>query len=74
MLTSRSEMKKQIIEIFSCESYYSKKQYQNCKFVDEHRLLWYLLTLFIATFIIGSIVYYCKPTRSIKKSQLNIFD
>ena len=73
-LESKNEMKKQIIEIFSCESYYSKKQYHNCKFVDDHRLLWYLLFLFIATFIIGSIVYYCKPTRSINKSQLNIFD
>jgi hypothetical protein len=73
-IESKNEMKKQIIEIFSCESYYSKKQYHNCKFVDDHRLLWYLLFLFIATFIIGSIVYYCKPTRSINKSQLNIFD
>lgn len=73
-IESKNEMKKQIIEIFSCESYYSKKQYFKCKFVDDQRLLWYLLILFIAAFIIGSIVYYSKPTRSINKSQLNIFD
>ena len=73
-IESKNEIKKQIIEIFSCESYLSKKQYQNCKFVDDLRLLWYLLFLFIVTFIIGAIVYYCKPTRSINKSQLNIFD
>ena len=73
-IESINEIQKQIIEIFSCESYYSEKQYQKCKFVDDHRLLWYALILFIAIFIIGFIIYYCKPSHPIKKSQLNIFD
>lgn len=72
-IESKNEVKKQIIEIFSCESYFSKKQYEKCKFVDDQRLLWYLLILFVSTFIIGFTVYYCKPTHSINKRQLNIF-
>jgi hypothetical protein len=72
-IESKNEMKKQIIEIFSCESYYSNKQYQNCKFVDDHRYLWYAFIFLTAIFVIGHTIYFYKPTHSINKNQLNVY-
>ena len=73
-IESKNEVKKQIIEIFSCESYFNKRQYQKCKFVNNYRFLWFILILSVAIFIIGFIVYSCKPSRPFNKSQFNIFD
>ena len=70
-IESKNEVKKQIFEIFSCESYYSKKQYKNCKFVESHKYLWYLLILIVAIFIIGLAVYYLGHSN---KNQINIFE
>ena len=71
-IESKYEIKKQIIEIFSCESYYSSKKYKNCKFVESHRFSWYFLFLLIAIFIIGMIVYYFVHLNN--KNLINIFD
>ena len=71
-IESKNDVQKQIFEIFSCEIYYSKNQYKNCKFVENHRFLWYGLFLLIAIFIIGLAVYYL--SHSIHKNQINIFD
>lgn len=71
-IESKYEIKKQIIEIFSCESYYSNNQYKNCKFVESHRFLWYGLILLIVIFIIGIIVYHFGHFNF--KSQINIFE
>ena len=71
-IESKNDVKKQIFEIFSCESYYSMDQYKNCKFVDSHRFLWYGLFLLIAIFIIGLAVYYL--SHSILKTKINIFE
>ena len=70
-IESKNEVKKQIIEIFSCESYYSKKQYKNCKFVESHKYLWYGFIFLVAIFIIGLTVYYFGHSN---KSQINIFE
>ena len=72
-IESKNEVPKQIIEIFSCEIYYSNKQYHNCQFVDDHRYLWYSFILFTAIFVIGHTVYFYKPTHSINKKQLNVY-
>lgn len=72
-IESKNEVPKQIIEIFSCEIYYSNKKYQKCKFVDDHKYLWYAFLLFTAIFVIGHAVYFCKPTHSISKKQLNVY-
>ena len=71
-IESKNDVKKQIFEIFSCESYYSKSQYKNCKFIENHRFLWYGLFLLIGIFIIGIAVYYL--SRSILKARINIFE
>ena len=70
-IESKDDIKKQIFEIFSCESYYSKKQYKNCKFVESHKYLWYLLILIVAIFIIGLAVYYLGHSN---KNKMNIFE
>ena len=70
-IESKNEVKKQIIEIFSCETYYSKDQYKNCKFVENNRLLWYAFILFVAIFIIGLAVYYFGHSND--KTRINIF-
>ena len=72
-IESKNEVPKQVIEIFSCESYYSNKQYQNCKFVDDHRYLWYAFIFLTAIFVIGHTIYFYKPTHSINKNQLNVY-
>ena len=71
-LESKNEVKKQIIEVFSCEIYYSKKQYKNCKFVENNRFLWYAFFLLVAIFIIGLAVYYFGHSND--KAQINIFE
>ena len=71
-IESKYEIKKQVIEIFSCEIYYSSKKYKNCKFVENHRFSWYFLFLLIVIFIIGMIVYYFVHLNN--KNQINIFD
>ena len=70
-IESKYEMKKQIIEIFSCETYISSKQYKNCKFVGSHRFSWYFLFLIIVIFIIGIIVHYFVHLNN--KNQINIY-
>ena len=70
-IESKNEVKKQIIEIFSCETYYSKDQYKNCKFVEDNRLLWYAFILLVAIFIIGLAVYYFGHSND--KTRINIF-
>ena len=71
-IESKNDVKKQIFEIFACQTYYSKDQYNNCKFVEDHRYLWYGLFLLIAIFLIGLAVYYL--SHSILKTKINIFE
>ena len=72
-IESKNEVPKQVIEILSCESYYSNKKYQNCKFVDDHRYLWYTFILLTAIFVIGHTIYFYRPTHSISKKQMNVY-
>ena len=73
-IESKIEIKKQVIEIFSCESYLSKKQYKNCKFVESPRFLFYILFLLIACFVIGLIVYNFAQFNDKNKMNMNIFE
>jgi hypothetical protein len=73
-IESKIEIKKQMIEIFSCESYLSKKQYNKCKFVGSPRFLFYLLFLLIACFVIGLIVYTFAQFNDKNKMNMNIFE
>ena len=70
-IESKNEVRKQIIEFFSCEIYYSKNQYKNCKFIESHRFLWYGFFLLTVSFIIGLAVYFLGHSS---KNQINIFD
>lgn len=71
-IESKNDIQKQVIEIFSCESYYNEKQYKNCKFVESHRFLWYGFFLLLACFLIGLIVYNFGG-QSNYKNKINIF-
>ena len=71
-IESKNDIQKQVIEIFSCESYYNEKQYKNCKFVESHRFLWYGFFLLFGCFFIGLIVYNFGGQSNFKK-KINIF-
>ncbi len=73
-IESKRDIKKQIIEIFSCEIYLSKKQYKNCKFVESPRFLFFIFFILIGCFAIGLIVYYFAQFSDKNKMNMNIFE
>ena len=75
-LESKYDIRKEIIEIFSCESYQPDK---NCKSVANNKKEWIILGIIVLVFVILFVLYKCKYNMSTKsnkknKKRLNIFD
>ena len=75
-LEPKYDIRKEIIEIFSCESYQPEK---NCKSLGNNKKLWLIFAILTSGFIIFFVVYKCKynlSTKSIRKNKkkLNVFD
>ena len=69
-------VQKQIIEIFTCESYSPNK---DCKFVGNSNELWYLYFFLFFVFSLLFIIYKCKirlssNNISVRNKRLNVFD
>ena len=67
---------KEIIEIFSCESYQPNK---NCKSISNKKTLWIILLLLVLAFLFFFVIYKCKYNLSTmfnkkNKKRLNVFD
>ena len=75
-LESKYDIRKEIIEIFSCESYQPDK---NCKSVANNKKEWIILGIIVLAFVILFVLYKCKYNMSTKsnkknKKRLNVFD
>ena len=69
-------VRKEVIEIFSCESYEPNK---NCKSISQNRNLWILLLILVLAFLFCFVIYKCKYNLSTmfnkkNKKRLNVFD
>ena len=77
-LSPKLDVKKQKIEIFSCESYNSVSQ-KDCKSIRDNKKLWILFGVVVVLFIFGFTIYKCIYSFSTKlnkkhKKRLNVFD
>ena len=75
-LEPKSDTRKEIIEIFSCESYQPDN---NCKTVADNRIEWFGFFFAVFFFIITFVIYKCRYNLSTKtnkknKKRLNVFD
>ena len=69
-------IRKEVIEIFSCESYEPNK---NCKSISNNRIQWILLLILVLVFLFFFVIYKCKYNLSTmfkkkNKKRLNVFD
>lgn len=77
-LSPKLDTRKEIIEIFSCESYNSVSQ-KDCKSIRDNKKLWILFGVLVVLFIFGFTIYKCIYSFSTKlnkkhKKRLNVFD
>ena len=77
-LSPKLDVRKQKIEIFSCEIYQSNVQ-KNCKSITDNKDKWICFGIILLLFIFGFTIYKCKFSFSTKlnkkhKKRLNVFD
>ena len=77
-LNPKLDVRKQKIEIFSCEIYQSNVQ-KNCKSITDNKDKWIIFIILVLLFIFGFTIYKCKYGFSTKlnkkhKKRLNVFD
>ena len=75
-IESINSVGKQIIEIFTCESY---DPLNNCKFIYDYTDIWYIFFSVFFGFILLIIIYKCKikfcsDLKSKEKKRINVFD
>ena len=75
-LEPKADIRKEIIEVFSCESYQPDNK---CKFVGDNKNAWIIFTIFVFAFVVFFLFYKCKYNLSRRfnrknKKRLNVFD
>ena len=77
-LSPKLDVRKEKIEIFSCESYNSVSK-KDCKSIRDNKKLWILFGVVVVLFIFGFTIYKCIYSFTMKlnkkhKKRLNVFD